>query len=52
MAGWYSLWSFVIFFPIWNVWTQKNLATLVMSHIPDLTHENGAWAGNAKDLLI
>jgi hypothetical protein len=28
MAVWYSLWSFVIFFPIWNVWTKKNLATL------------------------
>jgi hypothetical protein len=24
MAIWYSLWSFVIFFPIWNVWTKKN----------------------------
>jgi hypothetical protein len=29
MAVWYSLWSFVIFFPIWYVWTKKNLATLV-----------------------
>jgi hypothetical protein len=29
MAVWYSLWSFVIFFPLWNVWTKKNLATLV-----------------------
>jgi hypothetical protein len=28
MAVWYYLWSFVIFFPIWNVWTKKNLATL------------------------
>jgi hypothetical protein len=28
MAVWYSLWPFVIFFPIWNVWTKKNLATL------------------------
>jgi hypothetical protein len=25
---WYSLLSFGIFFPIWNVWTKKNLATL------------------------
>jgi hypothetical protein len=23
-----SLWSFVLFFPIWNVGTKKNLATL------------------------
>jgi hypothetical protein len=23
------LWSFVIFFQIWNDWTKKNLATLV-----------------------
>jgi hypothetical protein len=36
MAIWYnswpfvcSLWSFVIFFPIWYVWTKRNLATLV-----------------------
>jgi hypothetical protein len=29
MTGWYSLWSFVKFLPIWNVWTKKNLATLV-----------------------
>jgi hypothetical protein len=29
MAIWYSLWSFVIFFPIWNVCTKKNLATLI-----------------------
>jgi hypothetical protein len=28
MDIWYSLWSFVIFFPIWNVWTKKKLATL------------------------
>jgi hypothetical protein len=28
MAVWYSLWSFGIFFPIWYVWTKKNLATL------------------------
>jgi hypothetical protein len=28
MAILYSLWSFVIFFPIWYVWTKKNLATL------------------------
>jgi hypothetical protein len=28
MAIWYSLWSFVIFFPIWYVWTKRNLATL------------------------
>jgi hypothetical protein len=26
--GMYSLWSFVIFFPFWYVWTKKNLATL------------------------
>jgi hypothetical protein len=29
MAVWYSLWSFGILFPIWYVWTKKNLATLV-----------------------
>jgi hypothetical protein len=29
MAIWYCLWSFVIIFPIWNVWTKKNLATLL-----------------------
>jgi hypothetical protein len=28
MAFWYNLWSFGIFFPIWYVWTKKNLATL------------------------
>jgi hypothetical protein len=28
MAVWYSLWSFVIFFPFWYVWIKKNLATL------------------------
>jgi hypothetical protein len=28
MAVWYSLWSFGIFFPFWNVLTKKNLATL------------------------
>jgi hypothetical protein len=35
MAIWYNLWLFGIvcgrllyFFPIWNVWTKKNLATL------------------------
>jgi hypothetical protein len=28
-AFWSSLWYFGIFFPIWNVWTKKNLATLV-----------------------
>jgi hypothetical protein len=31
MAVWYSLWSFGIFFPFWNVWTKKNLATLILS---------------------
>jgi hypothetical protein len=31
MAVLYSLWKFVIFFPIWNVWTRKNLATLLLS---------------------
>jgi hypothetical protein len=31
MAVWYSLGSFVTFFPIWNVWTKKNLATLLLS---------------------
>jgi hypothetical protein len=31
MAIWYSLWSFVIFFPIWYVWTKKNLATLFVT---------------------
>jgi hypothetical protein len=30
MAVWYCLWSFVIFFPIWNVSTKKNLATLAL----------------------
>jgi hypothetical protein len=29
MATWCSLCSFVIFFPIWNVWTEKNVATLI-----------------------
>jgi hypothetical protein len=36
MAIWYNLWPFGIvcghllyFFQIWNVWTKKNLATLV-----------------------
>jgi hypothetical protein len=29
MAFWYSLWSFVIFFPFWYVWAKKNLAALV-----------------------
>jgi phosphotransferase system glucose/maltose/N-acetylglucosamine-specific IIC component len=35
MAIWYNLWlfgivwSFVVFFPIRNVWTKKNLATMV-----------------------
>jgi hypothetical protein len=28
MAVWYILWSFGIYFPIWYVWTKKNLATL------------------------
>jgi hypothetical protein len=28
MAVWYSLWTLVIFFPFWYVWTKKNLATL------------------------
>jgi hypothetical protein len=31
MAVWYSLWSFVIFFTIWYVWTKKNLATLLFT---------------------
>jgi hypothetical protein len=29
MAIWYSLWSLGIFFPIWYVWINKNLATLI-----------------------
>jgi hypothetical protein len=36
MTGWYSLWSFGIFFPLWYVWTKKNLATL------DLTGQSKA----------
>jgi hypothetical protein len=28
MAVWYSMWPFVIFFPIWSAWTKNNLATL------------------------
>jgi hypothetical protein len=36
-AFWSSLWSFGIFLPIWNVWTKKNLATLLS--IP------AAWSG-------
>jgi hypothetical protein len=38
-AFWSSLWSFGIFFPIWNVWTKKNLATLLhtlMSPVSEL----------------
>jgi hypothetical protein len=27
----YSLWEFVIFFPIWKILTKKNLATLMLS---------------------
>jgi hypothetical protein len=30
MAVWYNLWSFVIFFTTWNVWTKKNVATLLL----------------------
>jgi hypothetical protein len=33
MAVWYSLWSFVIFFPIWYAWTKKNPATLVKTNV-------------------
>jgi hypothetical protein len=33
MAVGCSLWSFGIFFPIWYVWTTKNLATL-----PDINY--------------
>jgi hypothetical protein len=29
MAFWYSLWSLGIFFPVWYVWTKKNLAALI-----------------------
>jgi hypothetical protein len=29
IAVWYSLWSFVTFFPIWYFWTKENMATLV-----------------------
>jgi hypothetical protein len=28
---WYSLRSFGIFFPIWCVWTKKNLSTLLLT---------------------
>jgi hypothetical protein len=28
MAVWISLWPFVKIFPIWYVWTRKNMATL------------------------
>jgi hypothetical protein len=31
MAVWYGLWSFGIFFPIWYIWTKKNLATMISS---------------------
>jgi hypothetical protein len=38
MAGWYSLWSFGIFFPFWYDWTKKNLATMVGTHICTYVH--------------
>jgi hypothetical protein len=31
MAVWYSLWSLGIAFPIWYVWSKRNLATLLSS---------------------
>jgi hypothetical protein len=33
MAVWYSMWSFLIFFPIWYVWIKKNLATLFQTRL-------------------
>jgi hypothetical protein len=48
MAIWYSLWSFVIFFPIWNVWTKKNLATLLWATFSQ-THL-AALVYNAKNV--
>jgi hypothetical protein len=38
MAVCYSLWSFVTFFPIWYVWSRKNLATLVYPVVSRLTN--------------
>jgi hypothetical protein len=31
LAVWYSLWSFGILFPLWYIWTKKNLATLIQT---------------------
>jgi hypothetical protein len=47
MAIWYnlwpfgigSLWSFGIVFPIWNVWTKKNLATLLSGLDQSMQHK-------------
>jgi hypothetical protein len=36
---WYSLWSLVIFFPFWYVWTKKNLATRYV--VPHYRHIHG-----------
>jgi hypothetical protein len=33
MAVCYSLWSFGTFFPLWNVWIKKNLATLALTSL-------------------
>jgi hypothetical protein len=40
MAVWYSLWSFVIFFPIWYAWTKKNLATLDLTKAGQFSYQN------------
>jgi hypothetical protein len=36
--GIHSLWSFVIFFQIWYVWTKKSLATLLETRLSSFTH--------------
>jgi uncharacterized RDD family membrane protein YckC len=52
MASWYSLWSFVIFFPFWYVWTKKNLATLCLSAAGDLVLKiDGPLATPIEQLL-
>jgi hypothetical protein len=40
MAVWYCLWSFGIFSPIWNVWTKKNLATLLQTQASIFPQKN------------
>jgi hypothetical protein len=47
-AIWYSLWPFGVFFPFWYVWTEKNLATLLLKRTSSIRDKKRKYKNARK----